>query len=123
MSSYVALCAVLPAFSCTFGPDGTFASAGAGPRPRGTVLQRRVLLSESQSHGSPAAAFRRAVPLIFFASPVVVFATQSSMPSSRVLRNASFDPSDENFRLERFAFGGTVTLVSPPPAIFCRWIA
>src|SRR3954452_6821261 len=106
MSSYVAAFATFPSFFCTFGPDGTWKSAGAGPRPRGTVLQRRVLLSESQSHGSPAAAVRRAVPLTFFASPVVAFAIQSSMPSSRVLRNASFDPSCENFRLDRFAFAG-----------------
>src|SRR3954454_20514458 len=123
MSSYVALCAVLPAFSCTFGPAGTLESAGAGPRPRGTVLQRRVLLSASQSQGSPAAAFNRAVPLIFFAAPVVAFAIQSSMPSLRVFRKASFDPSGENLRFDRFAFAGSVTFTGAPPPIFCNLIA
>src|SRR6266550_8637786 len=115
MSSYVALCAAFPAFSCTFGPEGTLESAGAGPRPSGTTLQTSVLLSASQSHGSPAAAFRRAVPLTFFASPLVALATHNSMLSSRVLRNASFDPSGENFRLERFACAGRLTFVAAPP--------
>ena len=51
------------------------------------------------------------MPLTFFASPVVAFATHSSMPSLRVFRKASFDPSGENLRLDdRFAFAGTVTL-------------
>src|SRR5258705_305885 len=114
MSSYVALCAAFPAFSCTFGPAGTLSSAGAGPRPVGTTLQTSVLLSRSQSHGSPAVALRRAAPLAFVAEPVAALATHSSTPSVRVLRNASFDPSGENFRFERLACGGTATLASPP---------
>src|SRR4051794_20119574 len=123
MSSYVALCAVLPAFSCTFGPVGTLESAGAGPRPRGTTLQRGGFLFPRQSHGAPAAGFHRAGPPVFCAAPVVAFAIHSSMPSARVFRNASFDPSGENFRFERFAFAGTVTLTGAPPPIFCNLIA
>src|SRR5689334_20922264 len=121
MSSYVAACAVLPAVSCTFVPLGTGGSAGAGPRPIGTTLHRSVALSASQSHGSPVVALR---PLAASgALPVLALAIHRSMPSARVLRNDSFEPSREKRTFEMFAFGGTATFVSFPPSIDLRVMA
>src|SRR5215813_4486974 len=100
------------------GPVGTAGAAGAGPRPAGTVLQRTVMLSRSHSHGSDAAcapaAFRRSVPLISFAAPLDVSATQSSIPLSFVALKDSRAPFGEKCRFERLDWGGSATLVSVP---------
>ena len=101
------------------GPVGTAGSVGAWPRPRGTSAQTIVTLSFSQSHGSPAVALIRSAPLTTaLALPVEVSATHNSTASLFVFRNASREPSAENFTCETRACGGIVTFVSAPPAIF-----
>src|SRR5436190_19707644 len=100
-----------------FGPDGTVGSGGAGPRPVGTSSHTIVMLSFSQSHGSPVVALMRSLPVTAFAAPVAVSAIHRSMPFSFVLRNERCAPSGENLMLDRLACGGTVTFVSPPSAI------
>ena len=92
----------LPSFSWTFGPVGTVGAAGAGPRSAGTSSHTIVTLSRSQSHGSPvggvdAIAFPRSPLSSCRSSPS---ATHNSMAVSFVCRNASRDPSGENFTLE-----------------------
>ncbi len=78
-----------------------------------------MTLSRSQSHGSPVVALMRSAPeSTAFELPVVVSAIHSSMAVSFVCRNASRDPSGENFTLEMRACGGTVTACSAPPSIF-----
>src|ERR1041385_5667173 len=112
MSSKVAAGAALPWFSWTFGPVGTAASAGAGPRPGGTIVQTIVALSDNQSQGSPLAVFRRSSPLIKRALPVAASATQSSIPLALVFRNDRCFPSGEKRTCETLGCGGILTRTS-----------
>src|SRR5713101_6619381 len=93
------------------GPMGTDGSAGAGPRPAGTSSQISVVLSCSQSQGSPMVALSRSVPLTIFALPVAASAIHNSRPLSFVFRNERRDPSGEKRTLDKFACGGTATFI------------
>src|SRR5215510_13638617 len=99
------------------GPVGTLGSAGAGPRPAGTRRHKRVMLSFSQSHGSPLAAFRRSVPLMSLDFPVDVSATHNSMPFSFVLLKETRFPSGEKLTPLILALGGTAIFFSVPSGI------
>jgi hypothetical protein len=82
-------------FSWTFGPVGTVGAAGAGLRMEATIVQTKVLLSRSQSQGSPVVALRRSVPVIILDRPVAVSATHSSIPFVLVFKKERCDPSGE----------------------------
>src|SRR5436853_7185316 len=105
-----------------FGPLGTAGSAGAGPRPAGTSWHMRLAPSFSQSEASPLVLFSLSEPVTNLDLPVAVSATQSSIPFSLVLVNERCLPFGEKLTSPRFAFGGTVTLISDPSAIDLRVI-
>src|SRR5260370_13611760 len=106
-----------------FGPVGTIGSGGAGSRLEGTSSQINVILSCSQSHGSPVVELSRSAPLIILALPDATSATHNSMPLSFVLRNERCVPSGEKCTFERLACGGAGTFPSLPSDIFLRGIA
>src|SRR5258706_10099350 len=123
MSSYVAAGAALPLVSWIFGPIGTFGSCGAGPRPDGTSWQIKVVLSCSQSQGSPIVALRRSLPLINLARPLAVSATHNSIRSSLRFWKERREPSGEKRTFKMFACGGTITFTFPPSRGFFYMIA
>ena len=90
---------------------------GRGPAAgRHELAQQRdaVLEPVDRIAGCP---FNRSVPLTNLDRPVVVSATQSSMPFSFVLVKESRLPSGEKLTPPMFGLGGTATLISVPSAI------
>jgi len=68
---------------------------GPGYAIEATIMQTRVLLSRSQSQGSPVVALRRSVPVSSLDRPVAVSAIHNSMPFDFVFRKDRCKPSGE----------------------------
>ena len=80
-----------------------------------SMLDDLRLLVEIESPSGDTAALQT--------SADAVSAIHNSIPVSFVWRNASFDPSGENFTFDTRACGGIATFVSAPPAIFFNVIS
>ena len=76
-----------------FGIEGTTGAAGAGPRPAGTMLQRKPVESSSQLHPPPRPLMPRSTTVV--TPPVATSATSSRMVFAAVCVMAIFLPSGE----------------------------